>query len=258
MRLPTRCKQSRNISSHSQLDLKWSEVRTFNSNNNRWLNVGLLGPGRPVEEPRLGGERFDLVRTEVVNPATSKPGLGQRLEDNPGWPVQWLIVSQTGVTLCYVIHPTPQRPCRYKGITLKQLKLGVVNYSWNNSPEKTPVAKFFINHITLDSIGDISLVLSSQILTEPNYFHHCGKLHFYHADIFRFQTFQFFKFICLFPTINRERWMMLVIMLLSEGASHNAQITKSDGIVDNLQGSHGPAVMQHPVLCSPDITTLHF
>ena len=41
--------------------------------------------------------------------------------------------------------------------------------------------------------------------------------------------------------------MMLVIMLLSEGASHNAQITKSDGIVDNLQGSHGPAVMKHRV-----------
>ena len=32
-----------------------------------------------------------------------------------------------------------------------------------------------------------------------------------------------------------------------EGVSHNAQITKSAGIVDNFQGSHCPAVMQYPL-----------
>ena len=35
---------------------------------------GLLGPRRRVEEPRLAGEWFDLMRTEVMNPATSKRG----------------------------------------------------------------------------------------------------------------------------------------------------------------------------------------
>ena len=37
--------------------------------------VDLLGPRRRVEEPRLAGEWFDLMRTEVVNPATSETGL---------------------------------------------------------------------------------------------------------------------------------------------------------------------------------------
>ena len=39
------------------------------------VDVGLLGPGRRVEEPRLAGEWFDLMRTEVMNPATSRTGL---------------------------------------------------------------------------------------------------------------------------------------------------------------------------------------
>ena len=41
----------------------------------RLVLAQLLRPWRGVEEPRLAGEGFDLMRTEVVNPATSKTGL---------------------------------------------------------------------------------------------------------------------------------------------------------------------------------------